>query len=285
MKPPLPVYHPLGRLALALPEIDLETLGLRAPLPISIDDATRRSSSRPRRPAAKLRDADVEAPGGSPLAAPAEAPAEKPSPRKRRGGPAGGARRRRREPEDVDGTYPAKRTRNARAADVDSPAGSVAAGADVEDVADAEEKAVPERRSTRSRAAAVKPAITRRGSSASDGTQTSISVSIAASRRKEEKGGEVGKAKEAEGAEGLQPLGQGGAEKRSNGEPADVHMEDVASAPQTVLEVLKEPPAGVVPPEGPSPPSQPPREPSPAPEVRQKEEGELSEDGELPSKQ
>ncbi|THH12469.1 hypothetical protein EW146_g7665, partial [Bondarzewia mesenterica] len=59
--PPLPLYHPLGPLALSLPEIDPETFGLRSTLPITIDDSTRRSSSRARRPAAKLRDADMSA--------------------------------------------------------------------------------------------------------------------------------------------------------------------------------------------------------------------------------
>src|SRR6266404_1155845 len=54
MKPPLPIYHPLGRLALSLPTLDL---GARPQASLgSADDATR-AASRSRRPANRVRDA------------------------------------------------------------------------------------------------------------------------------------------------------------------------------------------------------------------------------------
>ncbi|KAI0272016.1 hypothetical protein BGY98DRAFT_1004167 [Russula aff. rugulosa BPL654] len=165
MKPPLPIYHPLGRLALSLPQLDLSAhpQGLLN----QTDDASRGAAPRSRRPAARVRDAaetdSVDA--STPLAVPADAqiPPEKPSPRKRRAGGQSSSRRRRRDADDGDATYPAKRTRANRA----PPEGMKA----------------PERRSTRSRAAAqVKPPPVRRNSSASDRTQTSVSVSIAGSQ-------------------------------------------------------------------------------------------------------
>ena len=59
--PSLPLYHPLGRLALSLPDLDPTAFGLPAPAVI-IDDPTRRSSNRARRPAPKVRDANEPAP-------------------------------------------------------------------------------------------------------------------------------------------------------------------------------------------------------------------------------
>ena len=191
MKPPLPIYHPLGRLALSLPELDP---GMRLQSSLSsVDDAMRGAASRPRRPAARVRDAADADNGdtGSPLPVPVEvaAPPEKPSPRKRRSGGQTNSRRRRREADDGDATYPAKRTRANRAPPVPaSDSGSLGNGADAAD-ADGTEEGVraPERRSTRSRAAAqVKPPPIRRNSSASDKTQTSVSVSIAGGQSKKE---------------------------------------------------------------------------------------------------
>ncbi|KAI0305625.1 hypothetical protein B0F90DRAFT_1699539 [Multifurca ochricompacta] len=193
MKPPLPIYHPLGRLALSLPELEF---GMRTQSPLSAaDDATRNGSSRTRRPATKPREA-ADAEGmdtGTALAVPADAPAtEKPSPRKRRSGGQTNSRRRRREPDDGDATYPAKRTRATRAPPVPPSEGGSPSngGGDVADIDGSEEgmKSL-ERRSTRSRAAAqTKPPPVRRNSSASDRTQTSVSVSIAGSQppRKED---------------------------------------------------------------------------------------------------
>lgn len=195
MKPPLPIYHPLGRLALSLPQLDFSAHPQGGPLN-QTDDASRGGTSRSRRPAARVRDAaetdSVDA--STPLAVPAEAqiPPEKPSPRKRRAGGQSSSRRRRRDADDGDATYPAKRTRANRAPPVPpSDGGSPGnGGVDAADVDGSEEgMKAPERRSTRSRAAAqAKPLAARRNSSASDRTQTSVSVSIAGSQapRKED---------------------------------------------------------------------------------------------------
>jgi hypothetical protein len=192
MKPPLPIYHPLGRLALSLPQLDFAAHP-QGPLS-QTDDASRGTVSRSRRPAARVRDAvetdSVDA--STPLAVPADAqiPPEKPSPRKRRAGGQSSSRRRRRDADDGDATYPAKRTRANRAPPVPpSDGGSPGNGAaDAADVDGSEEgMKAPERRSTRSRAAAqAKPTAARRNSSASDRTQTSVSVSIAGSQPRKE---------------------------------------------------------------------------------------------------
>lgn len=192
MKPPLPIYHPLGRLALSLPQLDFSahpqsSLG-------QTDDASRGAAPRSRRPAARVRDAaDTDSVDAStPLAVNADAqiPPDKPSPRKRRAGGQSSSRRRRRDADDGDATYPAKRTRANRAPPVPpSDGGSPGnGGADAADVDGSEEgMKAPERRSTRSRAAAqAKPPPVRRNSSASDRTQTSVSVSIAGSQPRKE---------------------------------------------------------------------------------------------------
>ncbi|KAL0956088.1 hypothetical protein HGRIS_002256 [Hohenbuehelia grisea] len=198
MAPPLPLYHPLGPLALSLPPLDPTEFGLPAP-PIRVDDDARRSSARARRPAAKLRDAEEEPPSpagtvrtansGSAREANAKETKEPPkSPRKRRaaGGAAGGAKRRRREPEDSDTTYPAQRTRRPRgqaaaaaaaasSAETASPPGSVAGDASTPKMDTAidlpSEEPVPERRTTRAR-----NALNRRGSSASETTTVSVTA-------------------------------------------------------------------------------------------------------------
>ncbi|TFK54043.1 hypothetical protein OE88DRAFT_1723822 [Heliocybe sulcata] len=148
MGPPLPLYHPLGRLAQSLPELDPELFGLPSTLfAITIDDS-RRASGRARRPAAKLREASEDK-----AVPPDEADKPNGSPRKRRGG----GKRKRRDPDLVDGdsTYPAKRMRK--------PAEEEAEG---EEVVTEEKKAQPERRSRRTRA------VVRRNSSASEATTT-----------------------------------------------------------------------------------------------------------------
>jgi hypothetical protein len=193
MKPPLPIYHPLGRLALSLPQLDFSA---HPQSPLSqTDDASRGTASRSRRPAARVRDAaDTDSVDAStPLAVPADAqiPPERPSPRKRRAGGQSSSRRRRRDADDGDATYPAKRTRANRAPPVppsDGGSPGNGGGADAADVDGSEEGLkAPERRSTRSRAAAqAKPPAVRRNSSASDRTQTSVSVSIAGSQPRRE---------------------------------------------------------------------------------------------------
>ena len=71
MKPPLPIYHPLGRLALSLPQLDFS---LHPPGSLSQTDGA--AASRSRRPVNRVRDAvdtdSVDA--GTPLAVPADAP-------------------------------------------------------------------------------------------------------------------------------------------------------------------------------------------------------------------
>jgi hypothetical protein len=191
MKPPLPIYHPLGPLALSLPQLDFgahpqSSLG-------QTDDASRGAASRSRRPAARVRDAaDTDSVDAStPLAVPPDAQIspEKPSPRKRRAAGQSSSRRRRRDADDGDATYPAKRTRANRAPPVPpSDGGSPGnGGVDAADVDGSEEgMKAPERRSTRSRAAAQAKPPVRRNSSASDRTQTSVSVSIAGSQPRKE---------------------------------------------------------------------------------------------------
>ena len=191
MKPPLPIYHPLGRLALSLPQLEL---GVHSQSSLIQADDAARGTTRNRRPAARVRDAaDTDSVDAStPLAVPADPPAapEKPSPRRRRNGGQSNSRRRRREADDGDATYPAKRTRANRAPPVPpSDGGSPGnGGADAADVDGSEEgMKAPERRSTRSRAAAqAKPPPARRNSSASDRTQTSVSVSIAGGQPEKE---------------------------------------------------------------------------------------------------
>ncbi|KDQ57730.1 hypothetical protein JAAARDRAFT_78784 [Jaapia argillacea MUCL 33604] len=177
MGPPLPLYHPLGRLALSLPELDPESFGL--PNSLTIDsDSSRRASSRARRPAAKVRDIiDDKAGSTSAVAVSSTAVAqdsakekEKASPRKRRAaGQGAGGKRKRKDGDYGDSTYPAKRTRNPRGGGV-----SVANAAVDESVAGEveEEEKRPERRTRR----VTRTAVARRGSSASDATNTEVAV-------------------------------------------------------------------------------------------------------------
>ncbi|KAF8160986.1 hypothetical protein B0H34DRAFT_699007 [Crassisporium funariophilum] len=116
MSPPLPLFHPLGRLAMSLPPLDPTLFGL--PMPAIQDEIDRKSSARLRRPTAKLREVKEEITALSPTVSTIAAVAaremkERPSPRKRR---AGGAKRKRKDVDDGDASYPAKRTRMPRGA-------------------------------------------------------------------------------------------------------------------------------------------------------------------------
>ena len=129
----------------------------------------RRSSARARRPAAKIREAEDEAmmpaAGVSAIGAMGALDGkEKVSPRKRRtGGAVGGMKRKRKEVDNGDATYPAKRTQNARGTgsavteDGTPPSESVVmAAVEVERNAEGagsetQEDKKTERRSTRSR--------------------------------------------------------------------------------------------------------------------------------------
>ena len=115
MSPPLPLFHPFGRLAMSLPPLDPTLFGLPTR---TIPDETfqPKLSSRSRRPTAKLREVDDQsiAPTVSTIAAVAAREVkERPSPRKRR---SGAAKRKRKDIDDGDATYPAKRTRIPRGA-------------------------------------------------------------------------------------------------------------------------------------------------------------------------
>ena len=118
MSPPLPLFHPFGRLAMSLPPLDPTLFGLPTR---AIPDETfqPKSSSRSRRPTAKLREVGDQqlTPTVSTIAAVAAREVkERPSPRKRR---SGAAKRKRKDIDDGDATYPAKRTRMPRGQNVE----------------------------------------------------------------------------------------------------------------------------------------------------------------------
>lgn len=266
MKPPLPLYHPLGTLARSLPKInpDAEDEEKEVAKPTPSDDSNRRSSSRTRRPAAKLRDPDAES---SPIAIPAEPATDKPATRKKRGGgQTAAAKRKRKEAEEHDGTYPSKRTRTTRggvqaaAAAAAASEGSLSAPVEAAEVVEPAEEKIPERRSTRSRAAASKPAAQRMNSSASEGTQTSASISMAAGRaQRKPRGKGHGKVKEAVNEE------VGAVEEDA---AVEVPVEETAPAPLTETKQDEGGAGSAAQKAGSS----------------GKEEGELSEEGEIPSK-
>jgi len=112
MSPSLPLFHPFGRLAMSLPPLDPTKYGLPVPaVPDKIQES--KSSSRLKRPAAKLREieedsATVSLTVSTVAAVAAREAKERPSPRKRRGV---GGKRKRKDADDGDATYPAKRTR------------------------------------------------------------------------------------------------------------------------------------------------------------------------------
>ena len=110
MSPPLPLFHPFGRLAMSLPPLDPTLFGL--PMRAVSNEAFQpKSSARSRRPTAKLREVDDQpiVPTVSTIAAVAAREVkERPSPRKRR---PGATKRKRKDTDDGDATYPAKRTR------------------------------------------------------------------------------------------------------------------------------------------------------------------------------
>jgi hypothetical protein len=136
-RPPLPLYHPSGRLALSLPPLDPAVLGLPMTYSMQIprNPSAIRASSRTRRPTTKLRDSiGVEtqpvllpvAPATTSVIVVSEKDAQNERDRgrkvqdkdksatSRRKRPSA-SKRKRREHED-DGTYPAKRSRNPRRA-------------------------------------------------------------------------------------------------------------------------------------------------------------------------
>ncbi|KAG6878541.1 hypothetical protein C0993_004439 [Termitomyces sp. T159_Od127] len=186
---PLPLYHPLGRLALSLPPLDPASVGL--PIPARTGDLIR-SPARVRRPAGKVREVRVEVDSTTlPLATTSQVfdteVKDKPSPRKRKGG--AGAKRRRREVDDGDATYPAKRPRMPRGsnqiiADEEVPLESSIPEATPtpEPLSEVPEDRQPERRATRSRVS-----MKRRDSSASDAPSSNSTGAIGPSQDREER--------------------------------------------------------------------------------------------------
>lgn len=177
MSPPLPLFHPFGRLAMSLPPLDPTLFGL--PMRAIQDEAFQpKSSARSRRPTAKLREADDQlmAPTVSTIAAVAAREVkERPSPRKRR---LGTVKRKRKDTDDGDATYPAKRTRIAR-----GTAGQNVEEDSMEATSLNDSTAVPETLSdlvegTKRRSARSRASTKRRDSSASETTSISPSTNI-----------------------------------------------------------------------------------------------------------
>lgn len=177
--PSLPLFHPYGRLALSLPPLDPTRYGL--PILANPDKIESKPSLRTRRSPTKPREVEDEP---SPIASSVSTIAavaaqeikERASPRKRR---AGGAKRKRKDPEDADATYPAKRTRHPRGANgqgVDDE--SVADGAQPEEVEPVAEAAPELSDSAKRRSTRAKGSIKRRDSSASETTSISGSANV-----------------------------------------------------------------------------------------------------------
>jgi hypothetical protein len=143
----------MGELALSLPPLNPADFGL--PLPRLLDETSRKSSAHSQRGSTKPPDAeeeDVSIPTVSSIAAVAANEVKRAGPRKRRGGI--GGKRKRRETDDGDATYPAKRTRQARGiAGEDNDFEDAHGQADGDDTPEIDGPAEqrPERRSTRSK--------------------------------------------------------------------------------------------------------------------------------------
>lgn len=170
MVPPLPLYHPLGRLALSLPPLDPASVGL--PTPVRTDDLIR-SPARVRRPSGKSREARVEVDSTTlPLATTSPIfdieVRDKSSPRKRKTGVS--SKRKRREADDGDATYPAKRSRMPRGSNQIIADEEVPFESSIPEVTPTPEplSEVPEERQLERRATRSRGPVKRRDSSASD---------------------------------------------------------------------------------------------------------------------
>ncbi|KAF6760005.1 hypothetical protein DFP72DRAFT_882950 [Ephemerocybe angulata] len=248
--PLLPLYHPLGQLALSLPPLDPASFGLHLP-PLNYNDPeTSRSSSRARRRSAVPQVAepaaepiDIQAPA-APIASTVSVVAavaaheikERASPRKRRTGGGGGGKRKRRDNESTDTSYPAKRTRVPRATttavvEEESHTEVEAISPDDPEENELDDAKAVERRTTRSRAV-----LKRQNSTASASETPSKSISP--------------------GAPDV-PLDSTGHH--------DIEMKAASPAP--------DPPRVQAPAPEPEPPQ------TAAPNIEEKEEGELSDDG------
>ena len=178
--PSLPLFHPHGRLALSLPPLDPTPYGL--PILANPDKIEAKPSLRTRRSPTKPREVEDEPSSITPSVSTIAAVAaqvemkERASPRKRR---AGGAKRKRKDPEDADATYPAKRTRHPRGVNgqgVDDE--SVVDGAQPEEGEPVTEAAPELSDSAKRRSTRAKGGIKRRDSSASETVSISGSANV-----------------------------------------------------------------------------------------------------------
>ena len=111
-RPPRPLYHPLSRPSSSKPTLktSISSTSVTSHLAVPSNEPGRRSSSRTRRPAPKMRDTEG-------LVSITKVTPEKPSPPKRRRGAAAGKRKRGTAQQEADGesAYPAtKRSRKPR---------------------------------------------------------------------------------------------------------------------------------------------------------------------------
>ncbi|KAF9007981.1 hypothetical protein BDQ17DRAFT_181487 [Cyathus striatus] len=108
--PALPLYHPMGTLALSLPPLDPASFGLPSPVTSDDNHAAHGPSSHIRSPANHPgHEQDDTLTVGTIAAVATQETTEKATPRKRRS--AGGSKRKRKDVDDGDPTYPTRRTR------------------------------------------------------------------------------------------------------------------------------------------------------------------------------
>ena len=166
--PPLPLFHPLGKLAMSLPPLDPTAHGLPLlAIPDDLQDKRRSIHGAGKRSREAEDDGECIRQGMSAVAA--VAAREKASPRKRRTG--GGNKRRRKDGDDGDASYPAKRTRIQRGQN-----GEEETGVDSLDIGGdgTLSEMVEKRRSARSRGGTTTAVSTRRSSSSSGETTPGI---------------------------------------------------------------------------------------------------------------
>jgi hypothetical protein len=163
--PPLPLFHPLGKLAMSLPPLDPTLYGL--PVLAIPDELEDRHGRRTRNGGGKLAEEDVDSTivRQDMSAVAAVAARERASPRKRRTG--GVNKRKRKDGDDGDASYPAKRTRLPRGQNGGEEETVPELVSNVETVGD---ETVEKRRSMRSRGAPIPTK--RRESTDSSGTNT-----------------------------------------------------------------------------------------------------------------
>lgn len=177
ISPPLPLFHPFGRLAMSLPPLDPTLFGL--PGRAIPDGAFQpKPSARSRRPTAKLREVDDQpiAPTVSTIAAVAAREVkERPSPRKRR---PGATKRKRKDTDDGDATYPAKRTRVPRGATGQNIEEDYVDAVPLNDSTSITENLSDLVENTKRRSARSRASTKRRDSSASETTSISPSTNV-----------------------------------------------------------------------------------------------------------